>query len=323
MTKGLKDALIEFGHEVEIVTIPFKFHPESYIDDLIDIWMNQDFNEFNGYSIDKVIALQFPAYYVKHRSKIIWLMHQHRTVYELFDENISSRELVQLRGRIIEKDNDELSVLEKIFSMSETVSARLSKYNGINSIPIYHPPQDFNKFYCEESYGYIFCPSRLERLKRQDLLIEAMRYVRSPVKAIIAGDGGQNDYYSKLIGSYGIGDKVGLIGRFSEEEKITLYARSLAVFFAPFDEDYGYITLESMLSSKLVITCVDSGGPLEFVEDSINGFVLQPDPKQIAEKIDWLWNNKVTAREMGQVGLEIYRSKNISWRNVVDKLLEM
>src|SRR4030067_2142491 len=78
MTEGLAKALREAGHEVEIVTFPFKFCPDAYVDDLIDIWMRQDFNNFNGYEIDKVIVLQFPTYFVKHQNKVLWLMHQHR-----------------------------------------------------------------------------------------------------------------------------------------------------------------------------------------------------------------------------------------------------
>jgi glycosyltransferase involved in cell wall biosynthesis len=46
-----------------------------------------------------------------------------------------------------------------------------------------------------------------------------------------------------------------------------------AVLFAPYQEDYGYVTLEAFLSRKPVITARDSGGTLEFVEDGVNGYV--------------------------------------------------
>ena len=51
----------------------------------------------------------------------------------------------------------------------------------------------------------------------------------------------------------------------------------------PWDEDYGYVSLEAMLSSKAVVTCSDSGGPLEFVEDRLNGLVCEPGPAAVAE----------------------------------------
>ena len=321
MVIGLKDALVRNGHDVEIVTIPFKFSPESYVGDLIETWKKQDFNNFNGYHIDLVIVLQFPAFYVQHKHKILWLMHQHRSVYELFNADISTSELKLLKDNIRINDSAALSQIYKRFSMSENVSNRLEKYNKISSLPLYHPPANEHKFYCDDSYGFIFFPSRLEELKRQDLLITAMQYTKSNAVAIIAGNGGQFANYQQMVSDLKVSDKVSLIGRCSDEEKYTLYARSLGVFFAPFDEDYGYITLEAMLSSKPVITCTDSGGPLEFVTDDETGFIVEPNPKAIAKKIDWLYNNQQKAKKLGKNGLQSYRNKDICWDNVIKKLL--
>jgi glycosyltransferase involved in cell wall biosynthesis len=36
----------------------------------------------------------------------------------------------------------------------------------------------------------------------------------------------------------------------SEEEIVELYANALGVCYLPFDEDYGYVTLEGMISGK-------------------------------------------------------------------------
>ncbi|MCD6323431.1 MAG: glycosyltransferase family 4 protein [Clostridiales bacterium] len=321
MVENLNDALLRYGHQSEIVKIPFKFNPASYVEDIMEIWQYQDFNNFNGYNIDKVIVLQFPAFYVKHDHKILWLMHQYRAVYELFDDTNSAVELKCLREKIIESDNRLLGAIDKRYSMCQNISNRLMKHNGIESTPLYHPVANENRFYSDDHYGYIFYPSRLEKLKRQDLLIRAMKYTKTNVIAIIAGTGSQTKVYKKMISDLGIESKVKMLGYISDEEKYVYYARSLAVFFAPYDEDYGYITLEAMLSSKPVITCRDSGGPLEFVSNEETGFVVDPDPMQIAEKIDWLYSNQKKARNMGQNGRQHYLKKNITWENVVERLL--
>jgi len=321
MTNGLKDALIRHGHQVEVVTAPFKFFPESYIENLIDFWKKQDFENFNGHDIDMTISLQFPSYYAQHPNKVLWLMHQHRAVYELYNKTDVQKDLKKLKQTIHENDTKYLSSYKKRFSMSNNVTNRLKRFNNIDSTPLYHPPYGFENFYNESDYGYIFCPSRLETLKRQDLLIEAMQYTKTPLKAIIAGEGGQKHTYQSLVEKYNLKDKVRLIGHITDEEKYAYYARSLAVFFAPFDEDYGYITLEAMLSSKPVVTCSDSGGPLEFVIDGETGFITEADPKQIAEVLDKLYANKNKAKLLGENALQYYISKNISWDNVVDTLL--
>ncbi len=321
MTHGLFQALKKAGHDVEIVTAPFKFFPEREIFHLIDFWTRQDFRSFSGYEIDCVIALQFPAYYTRHDNKVIWLMHQHRAVYDIYDEKSATEELKELRQRIVQTDNEELPKAKRIYSMSQNITDRLKKYNGLNSTPLYHPPLGESNFFCEEPYDYIFCPSRLEAHKRQDLLIRAMQYVKTPMKAIISGLGGQHPRYRQLIETLGLGDRVKLIGHVSEDEKYTLYARCLAVFFGPHDEDYGYVTLEAMLSRKPVVTCTDSGGPLEFVRDGANGWIVGPDPQEIAAQIDWLCHHKQKAQEMGENGLDLYRSKKIRWDHVTDRLL--
>lgn len=321
MISGLGKALVAHGHEVETIGFPFKFEPETYLSDLMDYCAGQDVERFNGFHVDKVIALQFPAYYVKHPDKVLWLMHQHRTVYELDDQQNSACEFIALKNKIHEYDTDKLARIPNRYSMCKNVSRRLETYNKIETTPLYHPPANADKFYCKNSYDYIFSPSRLEKLKRQDILIRAMALIQSPVKAIIAGDGGQRQYYEKLITTLGLWDKIGLVGLIPEEEKITLYARSLGVFFAPFDEDYGYVTLEAMLSSKPVITGTDSGGPLEFVVPDQTGFVVEPTPESVAQKIDWLYWNKQKAVQMGEHGRQVYRDKDISWNNVVESLL--
>jgi glycosyltransferase involved in cell wall biosynthesis len=70
-------------------------------------------------------------------------------------------------------------------------------------------------------------------------------------------------------------------GRVSEQQKLDHYARCRAVYFAPKNEDYGFITLEAMSSSKAVLTASDSGGPTEqVVERQVDG--LDPGSPQAA-----------------------------------------
>ena len=118
-----------------------------------------------------------------------------------------------------------------------------------------------------------------------------------------------------------LGDRVEWLGMVSEEQKRDLYANCLGVIFPPVDEDYGYVTLEAMLSSKPVITCSDSGGPLEFVVDRQTGLVADPTPESLAQAMDALWADRRDAVAMGEAGRARYEDLKISWKNVVEKLL--
>jgi glycosyltransferase involved in cell wall biosynthesis len=81
------------------------------------------------------------------------------------------------------------------------------------------------------------------------------------------------------------------------------------------------VTLEAMLSGKAVITCSDSGGPLEFINNGENGYVVDPEPEAIAEAMDKLFIEKSETRKMGQSGRIKYDEMRISWKSVVEALL--
>ncbi|HCO61625.1 MAG TPA: glycosyl transferase [Porticoccaceae bacterium] len=319
--EGLVHHLRVFGHEVGSLRLPFNFASYPQIQSLMDFCEQQDFNYFNGELIDRVISLQFPAWGASHNEHSSWIMHQHRVAYELYEQQPGSVELDSFRDKIIEFDNRALKKVKRLFSNSRTVANRLERFNGLAAEPLYHPPFAADRFYCEPSYDYVFYPSRFESLKRQELLIEAARYLETPVKLILSGVGGRLDHCRALVEQYDLGERVRLTGRISEEQKLAYYARALAVYFGPFDEDYGYVTLEAMLSAKAVLTTNDAGGPLEFVTDGDNGFVAPPEPRAIAAAIDDIYRNKSRTREMGQRGRELYTQKEITWQRVIETLL--
>nr|WP_298375211.1 glycosyltransferase family 4 protein [uncultured Halomonas sp.] len=320
--EGVTRALKAHGHEAELLRFPFRFQPESDIHRLMEYVETLDFTAPNGQAIDRTISLQFPGYGVNHPEHVVWVMHQHRAMYELWEDDKATKEQRELRKAIHAFDKRHLSRAKALFANSRRVAERMATYNDLTARPLYHPPFDAQRFYCDEDWGYVFCPSRLESLKRQDLLIEAARHLKSPVRILIAGSGGQAERYQRLIEKHKLSDRVRLTGRFSEAEKRAWYAHSLAVFFGPKDEDYGYITLEAMLSSKPVITCEDSGGPREFVQHDETGWVLPAEPEAIAATIDEAYANRERSAQMGRAGLDAYHRAGIGWPQVVERLLD-
>src|SRR5690606_3032321 len=72
------------GHEAELVEIPFRWYPpEQMLDHLLACRL-LDLTEANGVAVDRVIGLKFPAYHVRHPHKVLWILHQHRTLYDLW-----------------------------------------------------------------------------------------------------------------------------------------------------------------------------------------------------------------------------------------------
>jgi glycosyltransferase involved in cell wall biosynthesis len=322
---NLKAALIGQGHVADIVSIPFQWHPPGQIVRNMLVWRMLDLNSSNGQPVDMVLALKFPAYLVRHPNKVIWLTHQHRQAYDLMGTEYGDLgpgdEAAKVRETIADADTRLIAEARRIYTISRTVAERLRKFNGIAAEPLYHPAPNARAMRCDGYGDYVFFPSRFDRLKRQELLIEGMAQVRTGVRCILAGAGPDERRLRDLIARRGLESRVELLGFRSERELAELYSNALAVYFGPFVEDYGYVTLEAFGSKKAVLTLDDSGGPLEFVQDGVNGFVLAPEPAAIARKIDLLFERRELAEALGKRGFEMTRALDLGWDKVVRRLL--
>lgn len=328
--EGLRDALRAEGHQAEIVAVPFKWYPPERILSHMMACQMLDLSEIGDTRIDLVIGLKFPAYYVSHPNKVLWIIHQHRQAYELWEHAMSDLHLapngLEVRDTIRRADRRMISEARAVFANSKTVAARLNEYCGIASTPLYHPPQHAELYYCAQAEDYLLFPSRIATMKRQELVIEALAHTRLPVQVRFLGAADHQSYLEKLqarVRELGLEERVSWLGRVSDEEKIRQYAHALGVLFPAAGEDYGYITLEAMLSCKPVVTCTDSGGPLEFVHDGETGFVTEPTAEALAAAMDTLWENRERARSLGEAGRRLYDSLDISWTSVVRNLLSV
>jgi glycosyltransferase involved in cell wall biosynthesis len=288
-------------------------------------WRLLDVTESNGVAVDLVIPTKFPSYLVRHPRKVAWLFHQHREAYDLFGTEYGSftdsPEDRQVREAIHAMDKAALSECRSLFTISRNVADRLSRYNGLPGTPLYPPPHHLGRYHTEPPGDYLFYAGRLDRLKRLDLAINAMKRVRSGARLLIAGAGPLEEELRKQIAGLEVGDRVELLGFVGSEELLDLYARCRAAYYAPLNEDYGYVTVEAFLSGKPVVTTADAGGPLEFVTDGETGVVTPPDPEAVAAGIDRLFETPpARLREMGEQGRR--RVEGISWDHVIDQLTD-
>jgi glycosyltransferase involved in cell wall biosynthesis len=322
---GLQDALVKAGYRAEVVAIPFKWYPPAEIMRGAMAWRMLDVSAANGTPVDLVIGMKFPAYLVAHQRKVLWILHQHRSAYNLwgtpFDDLSTYPEGVRIREWIHACDNRFISEARKVFANSRTVAERLKKYNRIDSEPLYHPPPRAELLHPGDCGDYIFYPSRLEPQKRQEILIEAAKYLRTPVRIVLAGNSQDPKHYESLIAQHGVGDRVCLKGFVTEADIVNLYANALGVCYLPFDEDYGYVALEGMLSAKPVVVPNDGGGAAELIENDRDGLIVNPEPRAIADALDRLYEDRGLARQMGEHGREKLLSMKLSWQNVVEKII--
>jgi glycosyltransferase involved in cell wall biosynthesis len=205
------------------------------------------------------------------------------------------------------------------FSISRRTAERLRRHNALDAEPLYPPPRLGEAYRSGEPGGYVLSVGRLDAMKRTDLLVRALARCRSGLRAVVVGEGPERERLAALAGELGLGDRVELAGRVDDERLIELYARAAAVFYAPFDEDYGYVTVEAFRSGRAVVTTDDAGGVLEFVRDGENGLVGPPEPGALAARLDRLAADPALARRLGAAGRESVAG--IGWDRVIERLL--
>jgi glycosyltransferase involved in cell wall biosynthesis len=293
------------------------------------VWRSIDLSESNGEPIDVVIALKFPAYLVKHERKVVWLIHQHRTAYELWDhptyaDIAREREGTLVREMIHSADRVALGEAKRVFTNSVNVQRRLWDSLRIDAEPLYHRSPMTDALLQDEPGPLgdaVVFPSRFESLKRQSIAVEAMRHVGTDVRLLLVGSGPDEDALREQIARHHLEDRVSIEVGVSDERLRAIYAEALAVYFGPYDEDYGYVTLEGFAAGRPVVTPADSGGPLEFVRDGETGLVVAPEPRAIAAAFDGLFGDRATARRFGAAGRTVVEREVPGWPAVVQRLL--
>ncbi len=328
LAKGLKEALLAYGHEADIISMPFIDSTPELIENHIVAARLMDINRSWGGRVDLCVGLKFPAYYMPHDNKVIWALHQHREAYDLFDTEYSrlkNNELGnQARRMIYNADSTYLREAKAFYTISQNVTNRLKSYSKIDSEALYHPCPEMEKFYGDSYDDYILMPSRINATKRQQLALEAMTKCESNVKLKLLGKA-ENIIIEKKVRDYirehGLEDRVEYLDYVTQEEKFDLYAHAKAVLFIPKDEDYGYITLEGMASSRPVITMQDSGGPLEFLEHDVNGIICESSADALAEVLDRIWETEGLAEKLGEQARIKLDGMNIRWEHVVETLV--
>jgi glycosyltransferase involved in cell wall biosynthesis/SAM-dependent methyltransferase len=323
---NLVSALNTRGFEACEITVPFKWYPGEVLAGHIMAAKMLDVSEVEGVKVDLTIGLKFPAYLAQNPNRLFWVLHQHRQAYDMWDlgtsDLLDAPQGEALRALIHAEDRAAFEASpHPIYANSGNVAGRLEKHLGLASTPLYHPPPNAEALR-QGAYGdYLFVPGRINPSKRLELTLEAL--AKSKARLVIAGVA-ENPLYQnhliKMAEEMGIAGRITWLGAVDDATLIRHYAEARGVVFVPQDEDYGYITLEAMLSGKPVITVTDAGGPLEFITDGAEGLIAEPNATSLAVAFDALMGDAAGAERMGQAGLARYRAQNISWDHVVETL---
>ncbi len=318
----LTEELVRRGVEADLVTLPLVERERFDLIRSAAAWRSLDLSEAGGRPVDAVIATRFPSYAVRHPNKVVWLIHQYRQAYDqygtAFSDLTSSPEDRRTRESIAEIDRVGLSEARAIFANSRTVAARLLRFNGIRSEPLYHPPPLAGRYRSGPSGDTVLWIGRLDAWKRPGLLLEALPHAPEAC-AIFLGRGPEEERLRRRAAELGVEPRVRFLAAVDDETLLGLYAEARLVAVTASGEDLGYVPLEAHLSGKAVLTTEDAGGPLEFVRDGETGLVVAPRPEALGVALRLAWSRPEALVEMGEAGRR--RAARLTWDEPVERLL--
>jgi glycosyltransferase involved in cell wall biosynthesis len=325
LARNLVRQLEVHGHEAELVRIPFAWEPYERIP--AQMLMVKWIELFN---VDHVIALKFPAYLVEHPSKSLWVLHQYRQAYDLFDQGMSNipddvggR---ALRTAIRRADDEAFASARGVFVNSRVTQQRMVEYNALLPEILLPPVNDPDRFHGGEFGEYVFVGGRVNALKRQELAVQAIRHADPRVRLVIAGPpDSQNDRDSltKLVETEGVADRVLLDLRMLPRDEYAAYVNgSRAVAYLPYEEDsLGYVAMEAALAGRPLITVTDSGGVVDLVLDGLTGWVAPPTPEGLGEVLSMPYRSGCDLAGVGDAARGRLASFGLSWAHVIDRLV--
>lgn len=323
LVEGLRDVLRERGHIVDVVSLPFAWQPHERIGPSALAWRLLDLTHVNDVPVDLVICTKFPSYAVRHPHKVVWLVHQHRQAYDWYGTPLSdfanTPEDRAIRELLLRIDRTTLGEAQRRFTISRNVAARLKRFIGLDAQPLY-PPSRYAGQLRAGAYGdYLLSDARLDAAKRLDLLLRALAQTESLVRCVLVSTGPERERLERLAAELRLGERVQFRGFVPDAKLIDLYANARAVYYAPVDEDYGFTTVQALAAARPVVTTSDAGGVLEFVRDGENGYVVAPEPRAIAARLDALARNAELAARLGAAGPACVA--DITWDRVVAALV--
>lgn len=167
---------------------------------------------------------------------------------------------------------------------------------------------------------------RLVASKHVDLIITALQYLPE-VSLVVVGEGPELPKLKSLAEKMGVYPQVNWVGKVSENIKWQ-YMRAADVFILSSTEmptgqveGFGIVLLEASAAGAPVIAS-RSGGMVDVVDNDSNGLLCDPyDPRDLAEKIDYILANEDMAAKYVEGAREKIKTR-FNWKTIALNMTE-
>ncbi len=196
----------------------------------------------------------------------------------------------------------DIAIFEKALTMSDSDKQALKQELGI-----------------QENERMVITVSRLVPKNAVGDLIESLKYLDFPAKLLILGVGFEEKKLKNLVKKLNLSERVLFLGLIPSD-RVYRYLAVSDVFVRPsISEGFGNVFVEAM-AAGIPIIGTPVGGISDFLKDKETGLFCEPkNPKDIAEKIKTLIQDKLLAQKLIQNGLGLVKNK-YGWDLISQKM---
>lgn len=174
--------------------------------------------------------------------------------------------------------------IQSVVANSKNIQKRIHNYIKRNAKIVYPPINTKN--YVSKKFGdYWLSVNRIYPAKRLELQLETFKLLPKENLVIVGAhtDKDISASYSEKILSMAP-DNVSFAGRINDKELAKLYSNCMGFVVTALNEDFGLAPVEAMASGKSVVA-VNEGGFMETVIHNKTGFLVNPNPVEIAAAV--------------------------------------
>ena len=163
---------------------------------------------------------------------------------------------------------------------------------------------------------------RVEYMKGFDLLLDAATDPRlAGVEVVIGGDGAEVERLLAQARTFGISERVHLLGRLSPGQVAMAMSHADVVVVPSRREAFGLVALEAWRAGAPLVGTVHGGMP-EFVSEGVDGLLVDPtDSAALADAVAGLLADPVRAAALTSAGS--VRFEAFSWSAVAGRYCDL
>lgn len=300
----LRDELTARGFDTDLVRLPFD--PDwSAAQEQIAAFRLLDLRESCGNRIDRLIAVHYPSFALRHPNKVAWFTPP------------------SPGGRADSADRHHLDSLWRsdglflrecrgVFTTTWAAADRIRKRHRVEPLGVLYPPLPSKHPFRPGPFGdHLLCV-----VDRSDTLaVEAAALADPDVRVVVVGEAAAARAW---VEARGPADRVTFAGPVGDERRAELLAGSCGlVRLGTADDPFGAAAVEAFHAHKPVLTVSGVGGALEQVRDGLNGLVCHPTAAAVGAGMTRLWRGRAEGEQMGQAGHATLARANIHWDVVV------